>query len=194
MADLKLMIERLSEKEKNSMKNELTDAERKAELEIKRAEADAEETLAEKKEQITNDLKYEFEMKENTQDVTYRNAILREKQRVIKKTFMDAEKKINGISSKDFMQLVATALENVDVTKTVKLYVGEKSEDLMDQEWLDQYLPWNNHVDVQNETIKNKGGVLVRVDNIDYNYFFDELIAEHQHDLLPHVTNELFPE
>lgn len=194
MAELKLMIERLSEREKNSMKNQLTDAERKAELEIKRAEANAEETLAEEKEQITNDLNYEFEMKENTQDVTYRNAILREKQKVIQKTFKDAEKKLNDISSEDFMKLVATALENVDVTKSVELYIGEKSEDLMDQEWLNQYLPWNNHVAVQEETIKNRGGLLVRIDNIDYNYFFGELIAENKHDLLAYVTDVLFSE
>jgi V/A-type H+-transporting ATPase subunit E len=194
VADLKLMIERLSEREKNSMNNQLTDAERKAELEIKRAEVDAEQTLAEQKEQITNDLKYEYEMKENTQDVTYRNAILREKQRVIQKAFKDAENKLNKISSEDFMQLVVTALDNVDVTKTVELYVGEKSEGLMDKEWLNQYLPWNNHVAVQEETVKNKGGVLVRVDNIDYNYFFDELIDENRYDLLAYVTNQLFSE
>lgn len=131
-------------------------------------------------------------MKENTQDVTYRNAILREKQKVIQKIFKDATKRLNEISSEDFMQLVTKALENVDVTRSVEVYVGEESKELMNQEWLQQKLPWNHHVEVQAETVKNKAGVLIRIGNIDYNYFFNELIAENQHDLLAHVTNELF--
>lgn len=192
MAELKLMIERISEREKNAIKNQLTKAERKAELEVKQAQADAEQQLIKEKEKITNDLKAEFDMKENTQDVTYRNAILREKQKVIQRTFKDATKKLNDISSEDFMKLVATALENVDVTQSVKLYLGEESAHLMDRKWLGQHLPWNHHVEVQEETVKNKAGVLVRKDNIDYNYYFDELIAENQYELLAHVTNELF--
>lgn len=192
MAELKLMIERISEREKNAIKNQLAEAERKAELETKIAGVDAEQTLIDEKEKITNELKYEFQMKENTQDVTYRNAILREKQKVIQKIFKDATKRLNEISSEDFMQLVTKALENVDVTRSVEVYVGEESKELMNQEWLQQKLPWNHHVEVQAETVKNKAGVLIRIGNIDYNYFFNELIAENQHDLLAHVTNELF--
>lgn len=194
MAELKLMIERLSEREKNAIRNEMAQAEKQAELEILRAQEEAEQALIEEKEKITNDLKYEFQMKENTQDVTYRNAVLREKQKVIQKTFKEAAKQLNKISSQEFMKLVATALENVDVTQRVALFVGEETKDLLDSDWLQQYLPWNHHVEIKEETVKNKAGVLVRKDNIDYNYFFDELIDENHYDLLAHVTSKLFEE
>lgn len=72
--------------------------------------------------------------------------------------------------------------------------MGEKTADLMNKEWLNQQLPWNNHVNVQEELVKNKAGVLVRMNKIDYNYFFDELIQEYQNELLAYVTNELFEE
>ena len=64
----------------------------------------------------------------------------------------------------------------------------------MDKEWLNQQLPWNNHVNVQDELVKNKAGILVRMNNVDYNYFFDELIMENQKELLAFVTNVLFEE
>jgi vacuolar-type H+-ATPase subunit E/Vma4 len=192
VADLKLMIERISEREKNSIRNQLTEAERKAELEVRQAKTAAAEKLVEEKEKITNDLKYEFQMKENTQDVTYRNAVLREKQKVIQKVLRDATKKLNEISTEDFMKLVASALENIDVTQRAELFVGEHSKGLMDDEWLNDHLPWNHHVVVQDETVKNKAGLLIQQGNVDYNYFFDDLIAENRQDLLPYITTELF--
>ena len=192
MAELKLMIERISEREKNALRNKLSEAERKAELEITRAQNDADEKLAAEKERIINEFDYEFSMKKNTEDVNYRNAILREKQKVIQRTFKNATKKLNEISSEEFMKIVVKALENVDVTQSVSIFVGEKSKHLFDNEWLNNYLPWNHHVRMEEETVKNKAGILVRRDNIDYNYFFDELIKENQQELLPHITNELF--
>lgn len=194
MAKLKLMIERLSEKEKNAIKNEIAEAERKAELEVLRAEKEAEQMLVEEKEKLMNDLEYDYSMKENTERVNYRNAVLKEKQRVIHQTFKDAKEQLANISKEDFMSIVMSALDNVDVTQRVEIFVGEKTKQLMDKEWLQQQLPWNNHVNVQEETVKNKAGLLVRMNNIDYNYFFDELIAENRTELLSYVTNELFEE
>lgn len=194
MAKLKLMIERLSEKEKNSIKNEIAEAERQAELEVMRAEKEAELELVNEKEKLMNDLEYDYSMKENTERVNYRNAVLKEKQKVIQRTFKDATKELANISSEEFMDIVMSALENVDVTQRVEIFVGERTADLLNLEWLNQQLPWNNHVRVQEEKVKNKAGILVRMNNIDYNYFFDELILENQKDLLAYVTNELFEE
>lgn len=194
MAKLKLMIERLSEKEKNTIKNEIAEAERQAELEVLRAEKDAEQALVREKEKLISDLEYDYSMKENTERVHYRNAILKEKQKVIQRTFKEARERLANISSEDFMGIVMSALENVDVTQRVEIFVGEKTADLMNIEWLNQQLPWNNHVNVQEELVKNKAGVLVRMNKIDYNYFFDELIQEYQNELLAYVTNELFEE
>ena len=194
MAKLKLMIERLSEKEKNALRNEIAQAERQAELDILRAEKEAEQALVHEKEKLISDLEYDYSMKENTERVHYRNAILKEKQKVIQRTFKEARERLANISSEDFMGIVMSALENVDVTQRVEIFVGEKTADLMNIEWLNQQLPWNNHVNVQEELVKNKAGVLVRMNKIDYNYFFDELIQEYQKELLAYVTNELFEE
>lgn len=194
MAKLKLMIERISEKEKNTIKNEIAEAERQAELEVLRAEKEAEQALVHEKEKLISDLEYDYSMKENTERVHYRNAILKEKQKVIQRTFKEARERLANISSEDFMGIVMSALENVDVTQRVEIFVGEKTADLMNKEWLNQQLPWNNHVNVQEELVKNKAGVLVRMNKIDYNYFFDELIQEYQNELLAYVTNELFEE
>lgn len=192
MAELKLMIERISEREKNVIRNKLATVEKKAELEIKSARKEADEKLESEKERILKEFDYEFSMKENTEDVNYRNAILREKQKVIQRAFKDSLMKLNEISTEDFMKIVATALENVDVTQSVSLFLGERTNYLFDNEWLGNHLPWNHHVRVEKDVVKNKTGILVRRDNIDYNYFFEELIKEHQQELLPHLTNELF--
>lgn len=194
MAKLKLMIERISEKEKNAIKNEIAQAERQAELEVMRAEKEAELELVNEKEKLMNDLEYDYSMKENTERVNYRNAVLKEKQKVIQRTFKEATEQLANISKEDFMGIVMNALENVDVTQRVEIFVGEKTADLMDKEWLNQQLPWNNHVNVQDELVKNKAGILVRMNNVDYNYFFDELIMENQKELLAFVTNVLFEE
>ena len=194
MAELKLLIERLSEREKMAIRSEIAQAEQRAEMAVLKAEEEAEKTLVEEKEKITNQLNNEFDMKKNTQDVSYRNAILREKQQVIQQAFKDALKELNNISENEFMKIVMTALSHVDVTQTVKLFVGEHTNHLLDREGLNSELPWNHHVDIIDEPVKNKAGVLVRQDNIDYNYFFDELIFENRPELLKYVTSQLFEE
>lgn len=194
MPKLKTMIDRISEREKNSFQNKYNDEKRKAELEIKKAELDAKERLENEKEEIVEKLKFEFSMKENTEEVNKRNAVLREKQKVIQRTLKEASKKMREISSEEFMQVVTTALENVDVTQSVQLFIGEKSEALLDKEWLNNYLPWNHHVKIQPNLIEGKAGIILRVNNVDYNYLFDRLIEENLQDLLPHITSELFDE
>lgn len=192
MAKLKLMIERLSEREKTSIQNELAKAERQTELDILRAKKDAEAKLAAEKEKILNDLDNEYSMKRNTERVNYRNAVLKEKQKVIQKTFKSATDKLTKMSSEEFMKIVMNALSNVDVTQRVDILLGEKTAHLMNNDYLQKQLPWNNHVNVQKETVKNKAGLLVRMNMIDYNYFFEELISENRNNLLAHITNELF--
>lgn len=194
MTKLKLMIERLSEREKNAIQNEMAQAERQAELEILAAKEQAEQTLNERKEKIISDLEYDFSMKRNTESVNYRNAVLKEKQRAIQKTFKDATDKLTKMSSEEFMKIVMNALKNVDVTQRVELLLGERTAHLMDTEFLKENLPWNNHVNVKEETVKNKAGLLVRMNKVDYNYFFDELVLENKNNLLAHVTNTLFEE
>ncbi len=194
MAKLKLMIERLSEKEKNTIKNEIAQVERQAELEVLRAEKEAEQALVNEKEKLMNDLEYDYSMKENTERVNYRNAVLKERQKVIQRTFKEATEQLANISKEDFMGIVMSALENVDVTQRVEIFVGAKTANLMDKEWLNEQLPWNNHVNVKEELVKNKAGILVRMNNVDYNYFFDELILESKKELLAYVTNALFEE
>lgn len=192
MAKLKLMIERLSEREKTSIQNELAKAERQTELDILRAKKDAEAKLAAEKEKILNDLDNEYSMKRNTERVNYRNAVLKEKQKVIQKTFKSATDKLTKMSSEEFMKIVMNALSNVDVTQRVDILLGDKTAHLMNNDYLQKQLPWNNHVNVQKETVKNKAGLLVRMNMIDYNYFFEELISENRNNLLAHITNELF--
>lgn len=192
MAKLKLMVERLSEKEKTSIQNDITKAERQAELEVKRAQEEAEEKLALEKEKIIKNLEYRYSMLQNTESVNYRNAILKEKQKVIQRTFKDATDKLSGISSEEFMKIVMNALSNVDVTQRVEILLGERTAHLMDRKALNEALPWNNHVNVKDETVKNKAGLLVRMNNVDYNYFFDELIEENKNEFLEFITNELF--
>lgn len=192
MAKLKLMVERLSEKEKTSIQNDITKAERQAELEVKRAQEEAEEKLALEKEKIIKNLEYRYSMLQNTESVNYRNAILKEKQKVIQKTFKDATDKLSNISSEEFMDIVMNALSNVDVTQRVEILLGERTAHLMNHKALNEALPWNNHVNVKDETVRNKSGLLVRMNNVDYNYFFDELIEENKNEFLEFITNELF--
>lgn len=192
MAKLKLMIERLSEREKTTIQNELAQAEKQNELEVLRAQKEAEAKLAAEKERILNDLNSTYAMKENTERVNYRNAVLKEKQKVIQRIFKEATNKLSSISSEEFMKIVMNALNNVDVTQSVEILLGERTAHLMDAEALNKALPWNNHVKIQEETVKNKSGLLVRMNNIDYNYFFDELVLENKNFLLGHVTNKLF--
>src|SRR5699024_5333640 len=90
MADLKLLTERVVEKEKAAIRKSLEQAEIKAEDDLQAFEAEEVQSKQRKKEEIDKALKREYEIKRNTLSIQKRNDLLASKQNILNKVFADS--------------------------------------------------------------------------------------------------------
>ena len=87
MADLKLLTERVVEKEKAAIRKEIEEAKKQAEDEIQAAEAEEVQKRLQAKEQIKADAEHDYTIRRNTLDIRRRNEVLAVKQSILDKMF-----------------------------------------------------------------------------------------------------------
>lgn len=192
MADLKLLTERVVEKEKAAIRQDVEDERKKAEDEIQAARAKAEQEKHERKQAIDDELAREYSIRKNTLDIQKRNQILEQKQNVLAKVIQDVKKRLADTDQATFQSFLQGVLSQFEGQGQVNLVLGEASKGLVDQEWLNQQAISELTVTLKEETIKNEAGAIIQKDGVEYNFLFSELVDDKRTELLPSISNELF--
>lgn len=192
MADLKLLTERVVEKEKAAIRQDVEDERKKAEDEIQAARAKAEQEKHERKQAIDDELAREYSIRKNTLDIQKRNQILEQKQNVLAKVIQDVKKRLADTDQATFQSFLQSVLNQFEGQGQVNLVLGEDSKGLVDQEWLNQQAISELTVTLKEETIKNEAGAIIQKDGVEYNFLFSELVDDKRTELLPSISNELF--
>lgn len=192
MADLKLLTERVVEKEKAVIRQDVEDERKKAEDEIQAARAKAEQEKHERKQAIDDELAREYSIRKNTLDIQKRNQILEQKQNVLAKVIQDVKKRLADTDQATFQSFLQGVLSQFEGQGQVNLVLGEASKGLVDQEWLNQQAISELTVTLKEETIKNEAGAIIQKDGVEYNFLFSELVDDKRTELLPSISNELF--
>lgn len=192
MADLKLLTERVVEKEKAAIRQDVEDERKKAEDEIQAARAKAEQEKHERKQAIDDELAREYSIRKNTLDIQKRNQILEQKQNVLAKVIQDVKKRLADTDQATFQSFLQGVLNQFEGQGQVNLVLGEASKGLVDQEWLNQQAISELTVTLKEETIKNEAGAIIQKDGVEYNFLFSELVDDKRTELLPSISNELF--
>lgn len=192
MADLKLLTERVVEKEKAALRQKVEQTQVEAEDEIQASQAAEVANRQQLKDDVKAKIEREYSIKRNTLEIQKRNQILSAKQNLLSKVFVDAKEKLDTLDSKTFQTFVVSVLQQFKNENEVTLTFGEKSDNLVDSNWIKENGPDNLIVHVSDESIPNKSGLIVEKDGIDYNFIFDTLVNEVKSDILSDISNELF--
>ncbi|SFB87154.1 V/A-type H+-transporting ATPase subunit E [Alkalibacterium subtropicum] len=192
MADLKLLTERVVEKEKAALRQKVEQTQVEAEDEIQASQAAEAANRQQLKDDVKAKVEREYAIKKNTLEIQKRNAILSAKQNVLSKVIADAKEKMNTIDAKTFQVFVVSVLQQFKNEEKVTLTFGEKSAHLVDENWIRTNGPKELTVHVASETIPDKSGFIVEKAGIDYNFIFDTLVDEVKSDILSDISNELF--
>ncbi len=192
MTDLKLLTERLVEKEKAAISKRVEEANTKVEAEIQTLEAEE----LQRKQQIIDEIRVksqrEYEIKKNTLEIQRRNDLLSAKQKVLNRVFADAKETLDQIDSKTFQDFALRVLNQFDSGSELTLTLGQKSAHMIDGNWLSQQSFGNVTVHLSAQTIPNKSGLIVEKEGIDYNFLFDSLVEDMKAEMLSQISNELF--
>lgn len=192
MADLKLLTERVVEKEKAAIRNEIEEAKKQAEDDIQAAEAEEVQKRLQAKEQIEADAEHDYTIRRNTLDIRRRNEVLAAKQSILNNMFKEAKDKLDKLDNETFRQFTANVLNQFDSEEQVTLKLGDKSAHSIDGTWVTANKPAELTVLVSTDTVKGQSGFLIEKNGIEYNFLFDSLVEDAKSDILPDISNELF--
>ncbi|MCD8506379.1 MAG: V-type ATP synthase subunit E [Alkalibacterium thalassium] len=192
MADLKLLTERVVEKEKAAIRNEIEEAKKQAEDDIQAAEAEEVQKRLQAKEQIESDAEHDYTIRRNTLDIRRRNEVLAAKQSILDNMFKEAKNRLDNLDDETFRQFTANVLKQFDKEGQVTLKLGEKSAHSIDGTWVTSNKPAELTVLVSKDTVKGQSGFIIEKNGIEYNFLFDSLVEDARTDILPDISNELF--
>lgn len=192
MADLKLLTERVIEKEKSAVQQQISAAEEKAQAELETAKQNAEVEKENRKKQIDERLKREHEISKNTLQVKKRNEILAVKQRILSDVYADAYDVLKTMDAKTTQTFLSNVLHQFEQQGQLEVVLGEETASKVDSSWVDNLAVEGTQVTLSAETIKEKAGAIIRKEGIEYNYLFDALIEDVKNDVVQPVSQQLF--
>ena len=192
MADLKLLTERVVEKEKTVLRQKVEQAKVEAKNEVQASQAAEIAASPPPKDDVKEKVQKEYGIRTNTLAIKKRDNILSAKQNLISKIFVDAKDTLNNLDEETFKTFVSNVLNRFESEKEVTLIFGERSKDLVSAAWIKENKPRNLNVHISDESVPNKSGLIVEKDGIDYNFIFDTLVEEIKSDVLSEISNELF--
>ena len=192
MADLKLLTERVVEKEKAVIRQRVEEAQKDAEDEIQAARVKEEQDKIARKQAIAETAQNNYTIRKNTLEIQRRNNVLAAKQDILSKVIKDVKEEMNHISEADYKLFLAGVLNQFKHENKITLVSGEKTVNLVDQAWINETTDPELVATLSNETISDEAGVLVQKDGIEYNFLFDALIDDAKSELIPIITKELF--
>lgn len=192
MADLKEMTERVVEQEEETIRQDVEEKRKNSEQEIQAAREKIDAERQRKKEAIDAEVEQDYSIQKNTLQNQQRNNILASKQTIISKLLDEAKKQLSEINSDKFKSFTEGVLKQFEGQGTVDLIVAEKTSGMIDQSWLDQLNLSNLQVNLTEETVKNKAGIIVRQKGIEYNFLLDELVDEIKPAVVSKISQELF--
>ncbi|MFO8069753.1 MAG: hypothetical protein R6U02_07285 [Alkalibacterium sp.] len=192
MADLKLLTERVVEKEKTAIRQRVEEAREIAEEEVQAAHAKEEQDKIARKQLIDEQTQQKYKIRKNTLEVQKRINILAAKQSYLSKVLKDANQELDQIQAPAFKMFLADILTQFKDEGSVELVLGEKTSGLVSQEWIDETTGKQLQATLSNETVADKAGVLIKKVGIEYNFMFDALIEDARAELIRIITEELF--
>ncbi|MCC5888953.1 MAG: hypothetical protein JJU01_00200 [Alkalibacterium sp.] len=192
MADLKLLTERVVEKEKAAMREEIEKTKKQAEDELQAFEAEEVQKRLRLKEEIKSKSDQRYTIKKNTLEIKRRNEVLAAKQRILHAVFEEANSKLDNLNEADFKAFTLGVLNQFDESSAVTMKLGAKSTAAFDKSWVNALSDKKLTVRISEETVANESGFVIEKDGIDYNFLFSNLVDDARMDILPEISKELF--
>lgn len=192
MADLKLLTERIVEKEKAAIRDDIEKAKKEAEDDVQAAEAEAVQKRAQEKEAIKAEYQQEYTIRKNTLEIKRRNEVLAVKQDLLHKVFQEAKRELDQMDPSVFKTFVAGVIARFKSDEMISVRLGEKSADAISQHWLEANSPSTMDVRLLEETVPKRAGLLIEKDGIEYNFLFEALVEDAKMSILPDISEELF--
>lgn len=178
MAKINELVEQVVRKETQAYqeKVEAKRAETKQALTDKQQALQAD--LVAEKSKVDEQLNTRYQITHQSQKIAHRDQLLREKQTLLNKVFSLAEDQLNNLSAEDFKAFVTDVLTQFKGQGDLMVKLGEHSQGLLDQGWLDSVAIEGINVQLSEELVPQNGGFILEKSGVQYNFLSDTLIQD----------------
>jgi V/A-type H+-transporting ATPase subunit E len=190
--DLQSLSEQILNKTKAKGQSKLEDAEKISVAKIEESRLTLVEQQKARKAAILKKVANDFDREQQTLKNKERNAVLKEKQVILKSVFQQALEKMNTWDETHFAQFLNGVLSQADDSKAYSIVPGAKSIAHFKGKELQQLLVKYPAVKISEETIPNKAGFILQESGVDYNYCFDDLIEDVKNDFAAELATLAF--
>lgn len=192
MNDLQALSKQILAKTKAEGQNKIEEYEKVANDKIEEQRQKLVESQKNREATIARQLKNDFDREAQTLANKQRNAVLSKKQELLNSVFNEAIKKMNTWDEEHFADFLDGVLGKLDEEQKWVIVPGEKSVALFDTRKVSKIIKAYKFVERSTEVVNNKGGFIVQQGGIDYNFCFDELIAELKKEFSPQLATLAF--
>lgn len=192
MKDLQSLSEQIMNKTKAKGQSKLEDAEKISVAKIEESRLTLVEQQKARKAAILKKVANDFDREQQTLKNKERNAVLKEKQVILKSVFQQALEKMNTWDETHFAQFLNGVLSQADDSKAYNIVPGAKSIAHFKGKELQQLLVKYPAVKISEESIPNKAGFILQESGVDYNYCFDDLIEDVKNDFAAELATLAF--
>ncbi|QCA29019.1 ATPase V [Vagococcus xieshaowenii] len=139
------------------------------------------------------EIEKKYKQQRDRQQVTFRQAALHEKQRVLTKFFKDAVDEMNHWPKEDMQKFSEHLLEKIELATPLTIQVGELSRDGLTAEWVEEMNHlYNKQMTLLDELLPKQAGFILHDNGIQYNFVFENLVKELQTHMGVELAKRLF--
>ncbi|MGX7092678.1 V-type ATP synthase subunit E [Hutsoniella sourekii] len=191
--------------EYNQLKDSVLDqADRRGQVRLKQAQDKAENDYQEKRKQLLarkeeerrqllGQIQADFDRQLQQLQNKKRQASLASKQELLDVLFTEAVQSMNSMSSDSQLKFIYQVL-NKFKEFPISVTFGQYTKDLLSQEALDHLKINFPNLNLIDDVIKHMGGFIVSQDRVDYNYIYENMIADARQKLASQLSQSIFSE
>lgn len=178
MAKINELVERVVQKETLEFQEKIETKRAQAKQALADEQLALEADLVAEKAKVDERLNTRYQITHQSQKIAHRDQLLREKQVLLNKVFSLAEEQLNQLSAEDFKAFVMDILTQFKNQGDLTVKLGDSSQGLLNQAWLDTISVEGVTVRLSNDMIANKGGFILEKAGVQYNFLSDTLIKD----------------
>lgn len=144
-----------------------------------------------RKTSIQSKSKDDLDRKEQSLINEKRNRILAEKQIILTEVYSETVKKMSNWNADTFQHFVKVVLEQFQA-ESLQLIPGQETSEHFTEKFIGELKKEYPNLEVSSSAVPNKAGFIVAEGGIDYNFFFDQMIAEIKKDFSPKLASLAF--
>ncbi len=144
-----------------------------------------------RKSSIQTKAKNDLDRKEQSLINEKRNRILTEKQVILTEVYSETVKKMSNWDADTFQNFVKVVLEQFEA-ESLRLIPGQATSEHFTEDFVQKLKEEYPTLEISSSAVPNKAGFIVAKGGIDYNFFFDQMIAEIKKDFSPKLASLAF--